>query len=368
MRQPRFESSTPSLNRPAVYRLPGGLISGALQHPDHLSIHAPAALATRRFVKPISGRTTPRWYNPGVPEESLQRALDQTRRAAFGRIATLLGASELSQEFWEELEASLVQADLGMPLISPLLEQLKGEARSQGYTNGRQVRSALREALLGQLSGAEEPLPTADQQPFVTLVVGVNGSGKTTTAAKLAWRWKERGKQVILAAADTYRAAAREQLDEWARQMQIPMISAEHGSDPGAVVYNACQAAAARGADALLIDTSGRMHTEHNLMAELEKIHRVAGKVIPAAPHCSLLVLDATTGQNGIAQARAFSQTIALDGVVLAKLDGSARGGVGLAIQQQLNLPIAFVGLGEKLQDLEVFDPTAYVNGLMPPE
>lgn len=309
----------------------------------------------------------PQWYNPDVPEESLQQALDQTRRAAFGRIATLLGASELSQEFWEELEASLVQADLGISLVQRLLERLKNQARAQGYTSGKQVRAALREALLEHLSAAEEPRPTPDQRPFVTLVLGVNGSGKTTTAAKLAWRWKQDGKQVMLAAADTYRAAAREQLEIWARRLQIDLISAEQGSDPGAVVFNACQAAVARGTDALLIDTSGRMHTEHNLMAELEKIHRVAGRVLPGAPHCSLLVLDATTGQNGISQAKAFSQAIPLDGVVLAKLDGSTRGGVGLAIQEQLNLPIVFVGLGEKLQDLELFDPTAYVDGLMLP-
>jgi fused signal recognition particle receptor len=301
-----------------------------------------------------------------VPEPSLQNALERTRRAAFGRIAHLLGTSELTREFWEELEASLVQADLGIKLTGSVLEQLQNQARSQGYVNGDQVEQALRNALLSRLPTLQEPRPSPDTRPFVTLIVGVNGSGKTTTAAKLAWRWKERGLQVMMAAADTFRAAAREQLEIWAERLQVELVSGEPGSDPGAVVYNAGQAALARNADALLIDTSGRMHTEHNLMAELEKIHRVAGNVIQGAPHCSILVLDATTGQNGLAQAKAFSQAIPIDGVVLAKLDGSARGGIGLAIQEELGLPLYFVGLGEGIQDLQALDAEAYVNGLLP--
>ena len=300
-----------------------------------------------------------------MPEHSLQQALDRTRRAAFGRIATLLGASELTEEFWDGLEASLVEADLGLPIASSLLQDLKQQARLQGYVDGRQVREALQQAMLARLPDVPEPVPTPEKRPFVTLLVGVNGSGKTTTAAKLAWRWKQVGMKILLAAADTYRAAAREQLAVWAQRMQIDLIAAEHGSDPGAVVFNAGQAALARSVDALLVDTSGRMHTEHNLMAELEKIWRVAAKVVPGAPHCSLLVLDATTGQNGIAQAKAFSEAVPLDGVVLAKLDGSTRGGVGLAVQDQLGLPICFVGLGEEIQDLQPFDARAYVSGLI---
>jgi fused signal recognition particle receptor len=301
-----------------------------------------------------------------VPEHSLQQALDRTRRAAFGRIATLLGASELTEEFWQELEFSLVQADLGITLTSLLLDELREQARSEGFLDGRQVQTALHDALVARLRPVQEPLPTLDQKPFVLLVVGVNGSGKTTTAAKIAWRWKNRGLRVLLAAADTFRAAAREQLEIWARRLEIELISAGQGSDPAAVVFNAGQAATAREMDALLIDTSGRMHTEHNLMAELQKIHRVAGKVVPGAPHCSLLVMDATTGQNGISQAKAFSEAIAIDGVVLAKLDGSARGGVGLAIQDQLGLPVYYVGLGEGVEDLQLFDPGQYVDGLIP--
>jgi fused signal recognition particle receptor len=307
-----------------------------------------------------------RWYNPAVPEHSLQQALDRTRRAAFGRIATLLGASELTEDFWDGLEASLVEADLGLPFASSLLQDLKQQARLQGHVNGQQVRGALQEAMLARLPELPEPLPTPDKRPFVTLLVGVNGSGKTTTAAKLAWHWKHQGLTLLLAAADTYRAAAREQLAVWAERLGFDMIAAGRGSDPGAVVFNACEAALARSVDALLVDTSGRMHTENNLMAELEKIGRVAAKVVPGAPHCSLLVLDATTGQNGIAQAKAFSEAVPLDGVVLAKLDGSTRGGVGLAVQDQLGLPIFFVGLGEDIQDLQPFNAKAYVSGLIP--
>jgi len=300
-----------------------------------------------------------------VPEHSLQQALDRTRRAAFGRIATLLGASDLTQEFWDELEGSLIQADLGIALAAPLVEQLKTRAREEGFTTGTQVEVALRQALLDRLPGSCTIQPAAGEKPFVTLLAGVNGSGKTTTAAKLAWRWKQEGLRVLLAAADTYRAAAREQLEIWGGRLGTDVISSEPGGDPGAVVFNAGQAAVARGMDALLIDTSGRMHTEHNLMAELAKIRLVAGKVVPGAPHCSLLVLDATTGQNGLTQARAFSETVALDGVILAKLDGSARGGIGLAVQDQLGLPVCFIGTGEQLEDLQPFNSTAYVDGLL---
>jgi len=196
-------------------------------------------------------------------------------------------------------------------------------------------------------------------------MVGVNGSGKTTSIGRLAYRWIRSGKKVILAAADTYRAAATEQLELWGERLGTELIKGLPGSDPGAVVYNACEAAVARNADALLIDTSGRMHTHHNLMSELQKICRVAGKVIDEAPHKVLLVLDATTGQNGISQAKAFNEAIQLDGVIIAKLDGSARGGVGFAVVSELDLPILYVGLGENPQDLVPFNPESYIDGLL---
>jgi fused signal recognition particle receptor len=201
----------------------------------------------------------------------------------------------------------------------------------------------------------------------VTILVGVNGSGKTTSLAKLGHYWQTQGQRVLLAAADTYRAAATEQLKRWAERLGTQLISGSSGSDPGAIVYNACEAALAREFDALLVDTSGRMHTEHNLMAELQKIVRVAGKVIQDAPHQVYLVLDATTGQNGLAQAQTFKETIDIDGIILAKLDGSAKGGVALAIQKQLGIPIHYVGLGESLEAFAPFDAHAYVSGLIGP-
>jgi fused signal recognition particle receptor len=193
----------------------------------------------------------------------------------------------------------------------------------------------------------------------------VNGSGKTTTIGRLAYRWTQSGRRVLLAGADTYRAAASEQLALWGDRLGIDVIIGHPGSDPGAVVYNASEAATARGVDDLLIDTSGRMHTHHNLMAELQKVCRVAGKVIVDAPHEVLLVLDATTGQNGLAQTKAFSEAIAITGVIIAKLDSSARGGVGFAVVSELHLPIRYVGLGEKPQDLIPFEPESYVDGLL---
>jgi fused signal recognition particle receptor len=199
----------------------------------------------------------------------------------------------------------------------------------------------------------------------VVILVGVNGSGKTTAAARLARQWQRQGKRVLLAGADTYRAAAGEQLSVWAERLGIEVIGGEPGADPGSVIYAALQAAQARGVDVVVADTSGRMHTRHNLMAELEKVVRVAGKVVPGAPHQVLLVLDATTGQNGLAQARAFTEAVGVNGVILAKLDTSARGGVALAVADQLNLPILFAGLGEGPEDLVRFQPEAYVEGLL---
>jgi len=301
-----------------------------------------------------------------VPEVSWQQALDRTRRAAFGRVATLLGSSELTAEFWDELEAALVQADVGITTASILLDQVREQARDGGWIHDAPVRAALRDALTSRFPPEIPPEPTRSDKPWLVLLLGVNGSGKTTTAAKLAYRWKQAGNQVMLAAADTFRAAAQEQLAVWADRLQVDLISGSQGSDPGAVVYNAAQAASARGANALVVDTSGRMHTEHNLMAELQKLQLVAAKATPGAPHCSLLVLDATTGQNGIAQAEAFQAAISIDGVVLTKLDTSAKGGIAVAVREQLGLPVFFVGLGEDIEDLRVFDPQAYVEGLLP--
>ncbi len=290
-------------------------------------------------------------------------ALSRTRRAAFGRVASLLGSSELNEPFWDELEQSLIGADLGVASSDELLESLKQRARFEGWVQSRQLSEELRSQLLARL-GEDEPTQQAPA-PRVWIVIGVNGSGKTTTAAKLAHLAKEAGQMVMLAAADTFRAAAAEQLLSWGERLGIEVIVGEPGSDPGAVVYNACQAARTKGVDLLVVDTSGRMHTSHNLMAELEKLVRVAGKVIPDSPHEVLLVLDATTGQNGLSQARAFAEAVPVTGAVLAKLDSSARGGIAFSIREQLNLPIRYVGLGEDLHALERFNPEQFVDGLL---
>jgi fused signal recognition particle receptor len=300
-----------------------------------------------------------------VVNKNWQNALSRTKRVAFGRLSNLLGTSELTPEFWDELEAALIQADLGVKIALELLDEVKAKANQEGHTSGDQIHSELRSSLLKKLISPPREQENAD--PLVIVMVGVNGSGKTTTAARLANYYKKLGKSCILAAADTYRAAASEQLSLWANRLDFEIVQGVHGSDPGAVVYDATQAAIAQKADILIIDTSGRMHTHHNLMAELQKVCRVPKKLIPEAPHQILLVLDATTGQNGISQARAFLESVDVTGVVLAKLDTSSKGGVGFNVATELNLPIVFVGTGETAEDLVEFNPAAYVDELLSP-
>jgi len=298
-----------------------------------------------------------------VPPASWLSALSRTRQTAFARLATILGASEITDGYWEQLESAFLQADLGTGLTAEILSALREQTQREGLTHAAALAPLLRTQLLQRLP-IQDAAP-AGQPPAVLILVGVNGSGKTTCAAKLAAYHQSQGKSVLLAAADTFRAAAVDQLGLWASRLGIEMIRGESGSDPAAVVYSAAAAALARRIDILVVDTSGRMHTRHNLMAELEKVCRVAGKVIPGAPHEVYLVLDATTGQNGVLQAQGFASAVRLTGVILAKLDTSTRGGVGLAVAHQMGLPISFVGLGEGSDDLVPFDPGAYVDGLL---
>lgn len=301
---------------------------------------------------------------PRMPDPSWRSALERTRRIALGRLSNLLGATELTPQVWEQFEAGLVQADIGAQLATGITTALREQSAAQGMTRFDDVLRALHVHLLSYLE-VPPPPAVANSRPLVMVLVGVNGSGKTTSAAKLAARLKGEGRRVLLAAADTYRAAADRQLQQWADSLGVDVILGKPGSDPGAVAYDAAQASLARGMDVLLVDTSGRMHTSHNLMAELQKICRATGKVVPGAPHRVLLVLDATTGQNGLAQARAFTQAVGVTEILLAKLDGSAKGGIALAICHQLNLPITYTGLGERPQDLAVFDPRAFVEALL---
>ncbi len=302
----------------------------------------------------------PKWF------ERWRAGLARTRRVTFGRLAQMLGATDITEETWETLEALLIQADVGVDLTLELLDRLRDRVRREGITKAEDVLPLLREELLSLLR--HPPDIAYRSRPTVILVVGVNGSGKTTTIAKLARHFQEQGKTVLLVAADTFRAAAIEQLKTWGERLNVPVIASQPGADPGAVVYDGLQAARKRDMDIVLVDTAGRLHTRYNLMEELKKVRRVAGKVILGAPHHVWLVMDATTGQNALQQARAFKETVGVTGLILAKLDSSAKGGMVFAIQRTLNLPVLFVGLGERPEDLARFDPEAFVDGLLEQE
>ncbi len=289
--------------------------------------------------------------------------LSKTSKSAFGRLANLLGATEINQETWDEMEAVLIQADLGIETTSDVLNSLKRIVRDQGLTRANELREILRVDLRSRLM----PPPVMDwnTRPFIILIVGVNGSGKTTTIAKLGKRFCDEGKSVLFGAADTFRAAAVDQLQVWGDRLKVEVVAGAPESDPGAVAFNAIQSGIAHKVDLILIDTAGRLHTRFNLMEELKKIYRVVGKALIGAPHAVWLVLDATTGQNALQQARAFKDAVNATGVILTKLNSSARGGMAFAIQHELGLPILFAGLGEKMEDLEPFNPDGFVNGIL---
>jgi fused signal recognition particle receptor len=290
--------------------------------------------------------------------------LAKTSKAKFGQIATLFGATEINDETFEELEALMIQADLGIDTSEEILEALWERETSEGLIKIEDFEAAFEEELRTRLNEPTEV--TFTEQPSVILIVGVNGSGKTTTIAKLGKRYKEGGKQVLFGAADTFRAAAVDQLQIWADRLGIPIITGQQGGDAGAVAYDTVKSALHRHADIALIDTAGRLHTRFNLMEELKKIYRVVGKAMPNAPHAVWLVMDATTGQNALQQAQAFQEAVNVTGVILAKLDSSARGGMVFAIQRELELPILYAGLGEKPEDLVPFDPDAFLDGILP--
>ena len=289
--------------------------------------------------------------------------LSRTSKAAFGQIASLLGTSEITEETWDDLETLLIQADMGIETASSVLESLKRIQRTEGLIRADELSVALRQELRTRLESP--PALSLNHKPTIILVVGVNGSGKTTTIAKLASRFNSEGRKILLGAADTFRAAAMDQLQVWGDRLKVEVIVGASESDPGAVAFNAVQAGVARSVDIVMIDTAGRLHTRFNLMEELKKVNRVVGKALEGAPHEVWLVLDATTGQNALQQARSFKDAVHVTGVILSKLDSSARGGMAFAIQRELGLPILFAGLGEKLEDLQPFDPDAFVDGIL---
>ena len=289
--------------------------------------------------------------------------LSKSGKAAFGRVASLLGATEITVETWDELETLLIQADLGIETTASVIDSLKRLTRDRGLLRSEELKSALRDELRSRLD--EPPALDFPARPTVVLLVGVNGSGKTTSAAKLGQRFQSDGKSVLFGAADTFRAAAVDQLQVWGDRLKVPVVAGAAESDPGAVAFNAVQSGLSRNVDIVLIDTAGRLQTRFNLMEELRKVHRVVGKALPGAPHAVWLVLDATTGQNALEQARKFNEAVGITGVILAKLDSSARGGMAFAIQRELGIPILFAGLGEKPEDLTPFDPDAFVDGIL---
>ena len=304
-------------------------------------------------------------------KEKTRDALAKTRRGLWGSIGALLGGRSLDDDaLWDEVEEALISADVGARATARLVERVRQRVSEEQVKTPQAVRGLLKEEVVGLLSppagGArdgygQEELPA---KPFVLLVVGVNGVGKTTSIAKLVHHFGLMNKRALIAAADTFRAAAIQQLRVWGERLGAEVVAHQYGSDPGAVVYDAYQAAVARGADVLVIDTAGRLHTKVPLMNELQKVRRVLRRLDPEAPQQTLLVLDATTGQSGLAQARVFQEATGVDGVFLAKLDGTAKGGIVVAIAQELGLPVLFVGSGEGLEDLSLFDAGDFADAL----
>jgi fused signal recognition particle receptor len=301
--------------------------------------------------------------SPGLAR-SLRDSLARTRNSVFSRVAQLVGASQVTATTWDELEELLIRSDAGVDTTTYLVDRLRRRALHEAIIEEGRLREALREELRSLLPAGRE-LKRSDMPPTVWLTVGVNGSGKTTSIAKLAASCRRQGMRVLLAAGDTFRAAAIDQLSVWAERAGAEIVRGPEGGDPGAVAYDAIQAAKARGIDVLIVDTAGRLHTQHNLMAELRKVHRVIVKATGSSPHETLLVLDATTGQNALSQARHFQEAVEVTGVVLAKLDSTSRGGVVFGIARELGLPVLMAGTGEDLADMVPFDPDVFVDGLL---
>src|SRR3954470_18130471 len=296
--------------------------------------------------------------------DRMKEAVTRTRESLGERIDEIASWNkEIDRSTLDELEATLLTSDLGSATTEQVLGNLREKADHKQIANVGELKRLLKEELLAILNAAERPAKKVDG-PEVILVVGVNGTGKTTTIGKLAHTLRAQGKTVLLAAADTFRAAAIEQLEVWGQRTGTDVIRQKTGADPSAVLFDALQSAKARKVDYVIVDTAGRLHTKENLMAELEKMRRTATRVVPGAPHEVLLVLDATTGQNGLEQARKFTETSGVTGIVLTKLDGTAKGGIVVAIARELNLPIRYVGVGEKVEDLLPFDAEKFIDSL----
>ncbi len=296
--------------------------------------------------------------------KKIRDGLNKTRSTLVDKVTRVIsGKTKIDDELIEEIEGALLASDMGFDTTQKIIGDIRTRVKSDGFEDVRMLKTLLKEEISKYLN-ASNGTDVPGAKPFVIMVVGVNGVGKTTTVGKLAHNFKEEGKEVLIAAADTFRAAANEQLKIWADRAGVDIIQQRPGTDPGAVAFDAVNAAKARGADVVLIDTAGRLHTKTNLMEELKKIRRVIQKVIPEAPHEVFLVLDAVTGQNGLVQARQFMAAASVTGIVLTKLDGTAKGGIVVAISQELNLPVKYIGVGEGIDDLQPFDKKVFVDAL----
>jgi fused signal recognition particle receptor len=297
--------------------------------------------------------------------DKLKAGIQKTRSGLVDRLEDVLsGKKEIDADLLEELEYTLITADVGVRTTQDILDRIRARVDRKLTGDAHEIRNLIREQILEVLAASETPVHTVATPPAVVMVVGINGAGKTTTIGKLAHRFLGEGRKVLLCAADTFRAAAVEQLEVWAERAGVKMIRQKTGADPSAVVFDGLQAAKSQGMDYVIVDTAGRLHTKENLMAELEKMRRTCQRVIPGAPHEVWLVMDATTGQNGLEQARRFTESAGVTGIVLTKLDGTAKGGVVVAIARELNLPIRYVGVGEKIEDLLPFEPEKFVASL----
>jgi len=296
----------------------------------------------------------------------MRQAVTRTRESFSSRINDIVAMTrEVDEGALEDLETALITSDIGVQTTTEILDALRERAKKQAIAGGEELRDLLKEQLRGILEGPARTVAHPATPPKVTFLVGVNGTGKTTTSGKLAAWYRAQNRTALLCAADTFRAAAIEQLEVWAARSGVEMIRTRQGGDPAAVLYDAAAAAKARGIDELIVDTAGRLHTKSGLMDELEKMRRTAAKLVPGAPHEVLLVMDATTGQNGLQQARLFTESAGVTGIVLTKLDGTAKGGIAVAIARELNLPVRFVGVGEQMSDLLEFDASAFVDALI---
>ena len=296
----------------------------------------------------------------------LKSGLTRAREGFAEQIRSLLLGRRVDEQLVKELEARLIEGDVGVKTTARLIEKVREGAKSGVLARGEDVMGLLRAELLAMWPEGDRSLrlPAPGAGPGVILVTGVNGAGKTTSIAKLCWMFRSQGRSVLVGACDTFRAAAVRQLEVWTDRLGVGIVKGAEGGDPAAAAFDACAAARARGADVLIIDTAGRLHTQEPLMRQLEKIRSVIGRQIPGAPHETLLVLDATSGQNGLRQAEVFAKAAGVTGIVLAKLDGTARGGIVIAIREQLDIPVKFVGVGERPEDIQPFDPDAFVDAL----